>query len=497
MVVASNATDRLDAIVIGASIEGLFAAASLAAMGKHVAILEARSSLEDLHERDACHVDVDATMSLDLVSHGLRFGAPPPVVGVSQERSLVIWPDLDATSASISAVSARDADAFPAFASRLQRFSVASQGAAQPSLVNWHLAAPSRDASSADFAYFRGASVSRILEEEFSSPLLRGLLAQLCLAGCSVSPSLPGSAMLMLRHSLLALLGRERGCRYVAGGTRAVADALLASLKLYNTADVHTGAVVREVLMERDAVVGVALADGSIARAPHVILASAEEETRGLLRKLPVSDVSGGGAANQGRVRYLVRTPPAVKGVSAALVTSGAAIFLNPGIERLVRAHGALQSRKLIQDYCIQLQVCAKPSTEGNVVWVVIVDVPFVPAETDEGPWNGNRRERFVSAVTKTIEAWAPGFELSIEGAELLQPAEARSFMEDGTTLPGQATPPASSRGLARLQEEDLSKVGKGLWIVGESLSSGAGRAAQAIARALSPSPRGRVVTDA
>ena len=75
--------------------------------------------------------------------------------------------------------------------------------------MNWHLAALSRDASSADFAYFRGASVSRILEEEFSSPLLRGLLAQLCLAGCSVSPSLPGSAMLMLRHSLLALLGSQ------------------------------------------------------------------------------------------------------------------------------------------------------------------------------------------------------------------------------------------------------------------------------------------------
>ncbi len=228
MVVATSAADRLDAIVIGANVEGLFAAACLASAGKHVAIFDARATLGGVEAGEPCFVDVAAANALDLGAHGLRYGSAPPLVGVAQDKSLVLWPDTDASCASIAALSSRDADAVPGFARRLQRLSASVGTIGTPALVNWHLSSSGRDADGADAAFFRGAALSRILEEEFSTPFLRGLLAQAALFGVCVSPTLPGSASLLMRHTVQALLGRERGCRHVAGGVAARMSALVA-----------------------------------------------------------------------------------------------------------------------------------------------------------------------------------------------------------------------------------------------------------------------------
>jgi hypothetical protein len=102
-------------------------------------------------------------------------------VGVSQDKSLVLWPDIEASCASIAGLSSRDADAYPGFVRRLHRLSASGFANGKSALVNWHLSSSGRDAQSADAGYFRGASLSRVLEEEFSTPLLRGLLAQAAL----------------------------------------------------------------------------------------------------------------------------------------------------------------------------------------------------------------------------------------------------------------------------------------------------------------------------
>lgn len=497
MVVATNATERLDAIVVGASVEGLFAAACLASAGKHVAIFDSRPSVSSIQSGDACFVDVEAATSLDLVAHGLRYAAPPPIVGVSQERSLVIWPDVDASSASISGLSSRDADAFPAFAQRLHRLASSGAGGGGYSLLNWHLSAGSRELQGVDAGYFRGSSVSRILEEEFASSVLKGILGQAALHGRCVSPSLPGSAVLLLRHSILALMGRERGCRYVAGGARALVTSLLASLKFFNTADIHFGTGVREVIAERDIVQGVILTDGSTVKAPQVISTLDHAGSHALLGRLSADASRVGISSCLGRISYQVKTPPAVRGLSAAVVTSGATISLNPSLERLARGYGALQARQLVQDYCVDLHVGPNQPSDGVMSWTVLADVLYVPPETDEGPWSGNRRERFVSAVTKAIEVWAPGFELSVESPEMLQPVEVRSFLEEGGSVTGGRGTVAASPGLPPLSAENVERVGRGVWLLGESLSAGTGQAGCGVARALVGSVRGRGAADA
>lgn len=497
MVVATNAADRLDAIVIGANVEGLFAAACLAAAGKHVAIFDPRSSLIGAEAGEPCFVDVEAATSLDLGAHGLRYGAAPPVVGVSQEKSLVLWPEIEASCASIAGLSSRDADAYPGFVRRLHRLSASGLATGKSALVNWHLSSSGRDAQSADAGYFRGAALARVLEEEFSTPLLRGLLAQAALHGCSLSPTLPGTASLLLRHDIQALTGRQRGCRHVAGGAAALLSALVASLKFFNTADIHLGRGVREIIMERDAAQGVILADGSTVKAPQVISALGRADSEDLLRRLPVNLHPGGFSSCLGKVRYTVKTPPALRGVSAAVVTSGATLCLNPSLERLVRGHGAFQARQLMQDYCLDLHVAPGPIADGGMSWTVLADVHFVPAETDEGPWSGNRRDRLVAGVTKAIEVWAPGFELSVEAAELLRPAEARSFLDEGTGVPGVRPRASESHGVPEISSDGVGRLARGLWLIEETLSGGAGQAGAAVSRSLAVPSRGRAASDA
>jgi phytoene dehydrogenase-like protein len=364
-------------------------------------------------------------------------------------------------------------------------------------LVNWHLSSSGRDAQSADAGYFRGAALSRVLEEEFSTPLLRGLLAQAALHGCSLSPTLPGTATLLLRHAIQALTGRERGCRHVAGGAEALMSALVASLKFFNTADIHLGRGVREIIMERDAAQGVILSDGSTVKAPQVISALGRAGSEDLISRLSFKSQPSGFSPCLGKVRYTVKTPPALRGVSAAVVTSGATLCLNPSLERLVRGHGAFQARQLVQDYCLDLHVGPRPIAEGGMSWTVLADVHFVPTETDEGPWSGNRRDRLVAGVTKAIEVWAPGFELSVESAELLRPVEARSFLDEGAGVPGGRPRASESHGVPEIASDGVGRLARGLWLIGETLSGGIGQAGSAVARSLVVPARGRTASDA
>jgi phytoene dehydrogenase-like protein len=197
---------------------------------------------------------------------------------------------------------------------------------------------------------------------------------------------------LLTRQSVLSLLGGASGRRLVAGGTQALAAALLSSLKSLGTVEVQHEARVRQIVIERDAVQGVVLADGSLLRASQVILGRQGDTTLELLQALPFDVPPCVRFAPSGRIHYLVGMPPAVRGVGAGTITSGASILLNPSLGRLVRSHGAFEARQLLQDYCLSLRVTPVGRGEERMMWQVVADILFIPRETDEGPWTGPRR---------------------------------------------------------------------------------------------------------
>src|SRR6185436_7230864 len=97
--------DRLDAIVIGAGVEGLTAAIALARAGLSVIVVEKSLTQAQLGVGRPAIVSAETARALDLTSHGVRFAPPSPLVGVSGDQNVVVWPEQHAARAGIAALS--------------------------------------------------------------------------------------------------------------------------------------------------------------------------------------------------------------------------------------------------------------------------------------------------------------------------------------------------------------------------------------------------------
>lgn len=470
--------DRLDAVVIGASVEGLVAAAALATAGRAVTVVERQSDAAAMGEGADAVISANVVRELDLTAHGLRFAAAPPVVGVTGERSLILWPELKAAQASVAAFSGRDAEALEAFYARIVR---ASQ-AAEPGGASWLVSAHGEPS---DAVLFRLTSIARLLDEAFDNELLKGLIAQGAVMGTGAAPHAPASGQLLTRQSLLALAAPEAGQRFVAGGERRLRQALLALLKFYNNADVVFGAEVKEIATEREAASGVVLGDGNIVKAPLVISSLAAEQSRemlkGLKRALPAVAPSHG-AQEPAQVKFTVGALPKMTGVDAATLASGAVVRLSPSLARLASAHGAFRGLSLAAQPCLDLRVVPRAAADGKARWDVFASMPYVPATTTEGPWNGARREKLRGTIVRAIDELAPGFGASIEAAEVRHPAEAETLLEARGASMFALRAGFDQTAVPEAHAAEVVSLIKGLSVVEASLFGGVGDAGLAAA---------------
>ena len=253
------ALDRLDAVVIGAGVEGLVAAAALAKAGRAVAVVERERDATPIDEGEDAVIGLATARALDLTSQGLRFAAAPAVVGLAGDRALVLWPERRAAQAAIAAFSTRDAEALEAFYARIIR---AARGDSQ-AVSSWLTSPAAADGAPSDHMLFRTGSLARLLDEAFDSELLKGLWAQSAIMGTGASPHAPGSAALLMRQSLQAMASPDSGHRFIAGGRRELRRTLLALLKFYNNANVLFGIEAKQIVAERESVQGVVLGDGT------------------------------------------------------------------------------------------------------------------------------------------------------------------------------------------------------------------------------------------
>jgi phytoene dehydrogenase-like protein len=298
-------TEAADVIVIGAGHNGLVAAAYLVKAGRKVVVLEASPTVGGMISSNAVipgapnHVinegGIQASLfratpierDFDLRRYGFeQIKADPFHVHLDPEGpSLAFWEDARATADEIRHFSKHDADNYLTFARQLS--------AAMDLGIPFMLGHPTRPDARAvlkaiptalrkrkDLAPLIGfltTSHAEVIEERFDHPLVRGALAAMP-PFCWMTQDGTGWALIYI-----AMCHRTGSARF-RGGTGALTNALNAWLRDHG-GTVRTSARVRELLVERGAVVGVELDSGEQLRAPRVLASCSPKAT--LARMLP------------------------------------------------------------------------------------------------------------------------------------------------------------------------------------------------------------------
>ncbi len=304
-------TDRYDLLIIGAGHNGLVAANYLAKAGKRVLVLERRevaggqlvthtfdgnTLFDPLHPGGQLRPDI--VRDLELVKHGLAPADSEPAMYRSllpDGRQLHLVADgSDArTLASIREFSEIDAQRWPEFVAFMNTAAAFLDAAYRtpmprlPQLQPWSEGLPLaklgwtlRRLGGRDmFRVIRAMSMSalELTESWFESEPLRAAIAAVGIHGVTLGSMSAGTGYTLMHHWL------NRGGlahRPAEGGSARIADALVAALHA-NGGKLQTSAEVRKILIDRQQVTGVTLADGE--RIDAKVIFSAADPRRTLL----------------------------------------------------------------------------------------------------------------------------------------------------------------------------------------------------------------------
>jgi phytoene dehydrogenase-like protein len=455
-------TNAYDAIVIGAGINGLTAAAYLARAGKRVVVVERREvcggvvATEEIISgcsvspcvNDVGWIPRQVVTELDLHRYGLDETTETLHVAAARRDGgwLSLSDDVAGTAAALRRYSPADAERWPAFAQEM-----AQLGGFLEAL--YQSPAPRLNVRSASDALgllgigrrFRGLgkrgmvellrtlpmSVAELMEDWFEDEALQGTLAATAVTGVCQGPRSPGTAFLLLHRHVGARPGMFHSRPRVQGGAGALVDALVAAVTRYGGEILHA-ANVRGIRVEQERCRGVVLADGREFDAALVI--SSADARRTFLELLDpwhldpafvqaVRNIRYRGVTT--KVNFVLSATPRLRDFQASGAPSLPDIVsIAPSIEAVERAYDAAKYGQVSAAPYLEVTFPTVGSVTRSAPLVMSVLVQYAPYSLRDGVWNEASRDALGGSVVHRLAELMPGLEDLVVHRQVLTPRD-------------------------------------------------------------------------
>ena len=454
---------KYDAIIIGGGHNGLVTAAYLARAGRQVLVLERRDMVGGCAVTEELwpgyRVSTGAYLvsllqdrivrELELERFGYRVDAKDPAFfsAFPDGRHFFMWQDRARTLAEIARFSHHDAEVYPAYEDQLERIArviedllLITPPAFPPRgpldfLDYLKLAGRMRSLRSKDLVALVKIftqSAAELLDEWFESDEVKVTLATDGVIGANGGPRSPGTAYILLHHSMGGVAGHRGLWGFVRGGMGAVAEAIAASARAKGAA-VRTHAAVDRVLVRNGRAFAVVLANGEEIEA--TIIASNLDPKATFLRLIEESALEPDFVSMVRRFRSegtSAKINLALTGLpefTAFPATPGphhrATMHICPSIEYIEHAwddakYGRPSERPLLE-LTIPTMYDASLAPPGRHIMGIFLQ--YAPYTLREGAWD-ELRESFGDHVIALIEEYAPNIRSIIERREVLTPLD-------------------------------------------------------------------------
>lgn len=457
--------ERHDAIVIGAGLNGLVAAAYLARAGLAVLVLDRASApggIASEHEIAPGYrlprftlgsggLPARIAADLDLPRHGLRF--------IRADGGVTCFPDglYHANYRNgivhrreIARFSRVDADAFTRYRRDMLRAvrglaPLLSGPARLPSkgfiaglrerlaLADRVAAIPSTDLH--DMLRLWTLPASEFLDSYFENNHVKAHLAAAALMGGTLGPCTPTSAARLVLPWLAATgdaMGGAPETLMPVGGPSAVIDALTAVIHA-SGGQLRMEAEVTDIRIKDRKVQGVVLANGEEIGADAVL--SGLDVKRSFLSLFQWKDLPEGLVERVGRVRMkgvvakvnvALDAAPGFPGLPEGCPSLGGGLRLANTIPAMERAHADWRERIPPRDPLIDVLIPSflDPSLAPQGGHVLSALVQYVPDELHDGPWSAERRDALGDLLMTRLAEVSPGIEKHVIAFEVLLPGD-------------------------------------------------------------------------
>jgi len=454
---------KYDAIIIGAGHNGLVTAAYLARAGRQVLVLERRDMVGGCAVTEELwpgyRVSTGAYLvsllqdrivrELELERFGYRVDAKDPAFfsAFPDGRHFFMWQDRARTLAEIAKFSRHDAEVYAAYEDQLERIARVIEDLLLITpppfpprgpldfLDYLKLAGRMRSLRSKDLVALVKIftqSAAELLDEWFESDQVKVTLATDGVIGANGGPRSPGTAYILLHHSMGGVAGHRGLWGFVRGGMGAVAEAIAASARAKGAA-VRTHAAVDRVLVRNGRAFAVVLANGEEIEA--TIIASNLDPKATFLRLIEESALEPDFVSTVRRFRSegtSAKINLALTGLpefTAFPATPGphhrATMHICPSIEYVEHAwddakYGRPSERPLLE-LTIPTMYDASLAPPGRHIMGIFLQ--YAPYTLREGAWD-ELRESFGDHAIALIEEYAPNIRSIIEHREVLTPLD-------------------------------------------------------------------------